>query len=95
MDSAIAGWDLGAGESSVLSFALQNPPCRAMVDDAAARRCARSLGILTLGSGGAMVLAKQRGIVTSVGDRLKRLQEAGLWISADVIALLKQKAGEY
>jgi hypothetical protein len=40
-----------------------------------------------------MVLAKQRGIVPSVGDRLKRLQEAGLWISADVIALLKQKAG--
>jgi len=47
-----------------------------------------------LGSGGAMVLAKQRGIVSSVGDRLKRLQDAGLWISADVIALLKQKAGE-
>jgi predicted nucleic acid-binding protein len=69
VDSAIAGWDLGAGESAVLSFALQNPPCRAMVDDAAARRCARSLGILTLGSGGAMVLAKQRGIVPSVGDR--------------------------
>jgi hypothetical protein len=41
-----------------------------------------------------MVLAKQRGIVPSVGDRLKRLEEAGLWISADVIALLKQKAGE-
>jgi predicted nucleic acid-binding protein len=41
-----------------------------------------------------MVLAKQRGIVSSVGDRLKRLQDAGLWISADVIALLKQKAGE-
>ena len=54
----------------------------------------RSLGVLMLGSGGAMVLAKQRGIVPSVGDRLKRLQDAGLWISADVIALLKQKAGE-
>ena len=56
--------------------------------------CASSLGVLTLGSGGAIVLAKQRGMVPLVGDRLKRLQEAGLWISADVIALLKQNAGE-
>jgi predicted P-loop ATPase/GTPase len=62
-------------------------------------RCARSLGILTLSSGGAIVLAKQRGIGGWFHwwaiDRLKRLQEADLWISADVIALLKQKASEY
>ena len=49
---------------------------------------------MTLGSGGAIVLVKQRGMVPLVGDRLKQLQEAGLWISEDVIALLKQKAGE-
>jgi predicted nucleic acid-binding protein len=42
-------WSLDAGESTVLSFALQNPTYRAMVDDAAARRCARTLNIAALG----------------------------------------------
>lgn len=91
---SVATWDLGAGESTVLSFALDNPGYRAMIDDAAARRCARILGITTLGTGGALVLAKRRGLIESVGDRLQQLQEAGLWLSEDVINLLKQQAGE-
>lgn len=57
---AIVAWNLGAGESEVLSYALNHLGVRAMVDDAAARRCARTLGIPTLGSGGALVLAKRR-----------------------------------
>ena len=90
----IAAWDLGAGESAVLSYGMQNPDYRAIVDDAAARRCARTLGISTLGTGGVLVLAKRRGLVDSVGDRLKRLQDAGLWLSENVVAILKQQAGE-
>lgn len=78
----------------MLSFALANPGYRAMVDDAAARRCARALGIATLGTGGAIVLAKRRGLITSVGDRLQQLQDAGLWLSEDVVNLLKQQAEE-
>lgn len=94
LDPAIVAWDLGAGESAVLSFALANPTYRAMVDDTAARRCARALGIATLGTGGAIVLAKRRGLIPSVGDRLQQLQDAGLWLSEDVVNLLKQQAGE-
>ncbi|MBE9158660.1 DUF3368 domain-containing protein [Nodosilinea sp. LEGE 06152] len=90
----IAAWDLGAGESAVLSYGLQNPGYRAIVDDAAARRCALTLGIATLGTGGVLVLANRRGLVDSLGDRLKRLQDAGLYLSEHVIAMLKQQAGE-
>jgi len=46
----IAGWDLGRGESEVLTFALLNTCFRAIIDDAEAHRCARSLGIATLGT---------------------------------------------
>ncbi|WOB44724.1 DUF3368 domain-containing protein [Thermoleptolyngbya oregonensis NK1-22] len=94
IEPAIAAWDLGVGESAVPSFAMQSPIHYAVVDDAAARRCARSLGIKTLGTGGVMLLAKQRGIISSVGDRLTRLQDAGLWLSEDVILLLRRQAGE-
>ncbi|MBD1916123.1 MULTISPECIES: DUF3368 domain-containing protein [Cyanophyceae] len=90
----IAAWDLGAGESAVLSYGFQNPSYRAIVDDAAARRCARSLGIAVLGTGGIIVLAKRRGLIDSVDNRLKRLQDAGLWLSESVVAMLKQQAGE-
>jgi predicted nucleic acid-binding protein len=90
----IAAWDLGAGESSVLSFALENPTYRAIVDDAAARRCAQSLSLKTLGTGGVLVLAKRRGLIPSVSDRLQALQDAGLWLSDRVIHLLKQEANE-
>jgi predicted nucleic acid-binding protein len=60
----VAAWNLGDGETSVLSYALENPDCRAVVDDAEARRCARTLGIRTLGTGGVLVLAKQRGLAS-------------------------------
>ena len=89
---SIAAWDLGAGESTVLSFALENPSHRAMIDDAAARRCARTLGIATLGTGGAIVLAKRRGLIESASDRLQRLRDEGLWLSEEVVSLLKQQA---
>lgn len=94
IESAIIPWDLGAGESAVLSFALTNLNYRAIVDDAAARRCANALGIPTLGTGGAIVLAKRRGLIKSVSDCLKQLQDSGLWLSEEVINLLKQQAGE-
>ena len=34
----VAAWNLGDGETSVLSYALDNAACRAVVDDAEARR---------------------------------------------------------
>lgn len=90
----ITAWNLGAGEAEVLSLALAHPGSRAMVDDAAARACARTLGIKTLGTGGALVLAKRGGVITSVSASLQSLRDAGLWMSDEVVRLLKQQAGE-
>lgn len=94
VDPTIAAWDLGAGESAVLSYALANPGYRAMLDDAAARRCARSFKISTLGTGGALVFAKKRGLLESVDAPLQAIQDAGLWLSSDVVALLRRQADE-
>jgi predicted nucleic acid-binding protein len=41
--SLIQAWDLGDGESEVLTFAFSNPASLAIIDDAAARHCARAL----------------------------------------------------
>ena len=87
-------WNLGDGESEVLSFALARPEHRALVDDHAARSCARTLGIRPLGTGGALVLAKKRGLIKSVSAELEKLRDAGLWLSNEMITLLKEQAGE-
>jgi predicted nucleic acid-binding protein len=91
---SVAAWDLGIGESEVLSFALEHPGFRAMVDDKAARRCAKTLGIQTLGTGAMLVLAKRRGLIESVSDALDNLRTAGLWMSGELVDLFLEEAGE-
>jgi|YNPNPStandDraft_1061719.scaffolds.fasta_scaffold65019_3 predicted nucleic acid-binding protein len=90
----VAGWDLGWGESEVLTFALQNAGYCAIVDDGEARRCARTLGIPRLGTGGVLVIAKRRGLIPSLSEALDDLLRSGLWLSGTIVALLKKQAGE-
>ncbi len=90
----IVRWDLGMGETEVLSFALQHNDYTPVLDDMLAKKCARSLGIPTMGTGTVLILAKERGLIESVEQSLRKLQEAGLWITEPIIQLLKAKAGE-
>ncbi len=90
----VEAWNLGAGETAVLSHALAHSPMRAIIDDADARRCARTLGIPLLGTGGLLVLAKRRGVLPSVTEGIEKLRNAGLWLSDDLVDLLKAQALE-
>lgn len=78
-------WNLGAGETAVLSHALKNEGCFAIVDDRAARRCAHILNIHLFGTAGVIVLAKRRGLIDSVENELRQLQHAGLWLSETMV----------
>lgn len=78
---SVASWDLGEGEGAVLSFTLNNPEYWAVIDDREARRCADSLGCRYTGTIGIILLAKKRGIISSVSENLEQLQKAGLWLS--------------
>lgn len=90
----VTDWNLGAGESSVLHLAASLPGYRVMLDDAAARACAKTLGLPFMGTGGFLVKAKQLGLIPSVSDALNEVIKAGLWISDSIIDLLKKQAGE-
>ena len=90
----IAAWDLGKGESQVLSLASEMEDVTAIVDDQAARRCGKTLGIATIGTGGLLVLAKRRGLIDSVNPRIQSLRDSGLWLSDTVVNFLKKQAGE-
>jgi len=71
IDPRVAAWDLGEGESAVLSLALRNEDWWAVMDDREARRCAASLKCRFIGTLGIIVLAKNRGIIKSVRQSLK------------------------
>ncbi len=52
-------WDLGAGETAVLIYALLHEGWRAVVDEGVARRCAYALGIPLIGTLGIILRARQ------------------------------------
>ena len=87
-------WDLGMGETEVLSFAVQHRDYTPVLDDMLAKKCAKSLGVETMGTGTILILAKEEGLIESVEESLHILQNIGLWISEAVIQVLKQKAGK-
>ena len=76
--ASVLEWGLGAGESSVLALALEQSGRIAVLDDAAARRCARSLGVATLGTLAVVLRAKRAGLIPSASQVALALMEAGL-----------------
>jgi predicted nucleic acid-binding protein len=90
----VAAFDLGAGESEVLSIGLSRPEYHAVLDDAAGRRSAHALGIPFIGTGGLLLLAKKQRLIPAVGEALGELIDAGLWLTPGVRRLLLHRAGE-
>ena len=92
---AVLEWGLGAGESSVLAWAISRPPSIAILDDGKARMCARTLGVPLLGTLGVVLRARREGKIPLVAPVLRKLQGAGLRLDERVIrAALKRIAGE-
>jgi len=90
----VAEHDLGVGETETLTAALHKPECCVLVDDAAARRCAKQLGISVIGTGGFLALAKRRGHLASLDDAIHAVRSSGLWISDGLVDLLLSKDRE-
>lgn len=61
--TVIQNWDLGAGESAVLTWGYVNPGTEVIIDDLSARRCATALEIPVRGTLGLVLTAKQQGVI--------------------------------
>ena len=85
-------WGLGSGESGVLALSLEHPGCTAVLDDAAARRCARVLRVPMIGTLGAVLRAKRMGLIASASQAIVALRAAGLRLDDDTIRLSLQRA---
>lgn len=93
-NETIESYNLGKGETAVLNLALTISGSRVLLDDYAARKFAKILGMPALGTGGLLIMAKQNGLIVSVAEALEKVQDAGLWLSDEIIKLIKEKIGE-
>jgi hypothetical protein len=78
-------WGLGPGETSVLALAQERGSAIAVLDDAAARTCAKVLGVPVIGTLGIIVRAKLQGLVPSAAEAMKALRRVGLHLDDGTI----------
>jgi len=83
--SLIQSWDLGPGESAVLSWGYAYTGTEVIIDDLMGRRCANALKIPRRGTLGVVLLAKQRGVISRARPILETLKQSGMYLSDHVI----------
>ena len=91
---SIAAWDLGQGESQVLTFALRETPMGVVLDDLQARKCAELFDIPLIGTLGLIVLAKRKGLIALAKPFIERLVAVGLYINSDILDRILIGVGE-
>jgi len=94
MDPLVAAWDLGVGESQVLTWAHTRAGYEAILDDGAARKCAESLNVPLRGTLSVLLLAKREGLVREARPLLEHLLEVGYRIDTAVVDTALRLTGE-
>jgi predicted nucleic acid-binding protein len=91
IDERVLAWNLGKGESEVLSWALNHTGFIVGVDDLAARRCAKALGIRLIGTAGILVVSSRLGLIPSLQEALADVEKAGLYLKEELVRRLVQE----
>ena len=77
--STVERWDIGVGESQVISYCLVDGG-RAVVDDRMARRCIDAHGLQVIGSVGIALRARRTGLIKAARPLVYDLISAGLYL---------------
>lgn len=85
---------LGGGERQAIGLASRYETVLLLLDDQAGRSVARRLGIPVTGVLGVLLRAKENGWIEQVSPLLTALQDAGYWLSEEVVEQVKKLAGE-
>ena len=85
--------EIDAGEASAIAMAIEYR-CGVLMDDKVGRRTATHLGIPVIGSVGALVLAKRKGLVPLVKPLLMNLVTSGYFLSEAIVTAALAASGE-
>lgn len=83
----ILAWDLGSGETAVLSHALANPGWKAIIDDGAARRCAHTLDLPLAGTLAIILAARQKQLIPAAVPVVRTLLSHGFRVNETTLKL--------
>lgn len=86
--------DLGPGELATMALALEYPDRIVILDDQLARKIAQAAELEVWGTLRILLEAKQRDLLEQITPLLTNLQEAGMWLSEDIIRRIAALAGE-
>ena len=87
-------WDLGVGETQVLVYGKRYSADRVVLDDLEGRRCAKVLGVATIGTLGLVARAKKIGILNQARPVIERLCQHGLYATDELINWILNQVGE-
>lgn len=92
--SLVQTWDLGLGETAVLSYALHKPGFKAVIDDGLARKCAQTFEIPLLGTLGLVLIAKKRGLILEARPVMRELKQQGMYLKETTLNQALALVGE-
>lgn len=90
----VVAWDLGLGETSVISMARARGNALCVLDDLAARTCADVLSVPVIGTLGIMLKARANGLIPLLKPEIERLIVCGSMLSERVVREALEIAGE-
>lgn len=94
LSALVAAWDLGAGESAVIDWAMAHIGAEAILDDRAARRCAQVVGVSCRGTLGLVLAAKRGGRINAARPVVTALRDAGMYATDQFVAASLALVGE-
>ena len=94
IDPVVASWNLGRGESEVITVALEQAGCGVVLDDLLARKCAQVLNLPLMGTLGLVAKAKKQGLLAEVKPAFEQLMAAGLYVDPSLVKKVLAAVGE-
>ena len=85
---------LHEGEVEVMRLAQEQHADLVIIDDNAAKKTAKFLGINVTGTMGILIRAKQNGLIDEVKPLIEELLDKGLYIGQEVVDMVLEAAGE-
>jgi predicted nucleic acid-binding protein len=93
MVSSVMQWDLGAGESQVISHCLDSSAV-AVLDDGEARACAQAHDLPLIGTLGVILRARKQGVLPAARPLIERLVAAGSFLDRGLVERELARLGE-
>lgn len=85
---------LHAGEVEVMILAQEQKADLVIIDDNAAKKTAKYLGLTVTGTLGVLLKAKQKGLIEKIKPLLFEMKRNGFYIDAKIELMVLEQAGE-